>query len=306
MNGIVLIVNPVSGNGKAMKAFQKTSRYLTKKNISFRSFFTEYRGHAEVIARQVAAVQNYRLETVIGIGGDGTIHEIINGLSSYPSIKIGFIPAGTGNDFRRGFRLPAGTLNCLNRILSVQSDKVDAGEYFLEKQNSRFFINSMGAGFDACVAAHAGSMKAKKWLNACGLGFLIYPAALIKVLGSYQPVRMKMEVDDHKMEFGHVWFAAISNQPYYGGGMKIAPDADPKNGTLTVTVVHSLSKLKLLLVFITVFFGKHTLLKEVEVFSGTAIAIETDRPVPVHADGEACGTVPVKINLCPRKVRIIA
>lgn len=307
MNEFIFIINPSSGNGKAKRVWRKLNNYLEEREIPYRSYMTEYRGHAEVVARQVASLEKNDASVIIGVGGDGTIHEILNGLREFPKIRIGFIAAGTGNDFRRGFGLYANPLKNLKKILSEASHPpayYDIGIFQANTQQSRLFINSLGAGFDAYVAMLANQMKFKKWLNSIGLGSVTYAAALIAAVCKYKPVSLDLKVDDEAFSFQTVWFAAVSNHPYYGGGMKISPNADPKSDDLSIVVVHDLSRVKLLALFITVFFGKHTLLKEVKVFTGRKVTLFMDPSVPVHADGEASGITPLEIGLHPQKAQI--
>lgn len=231
----------------------------------------------------------------------------MNGLREFPDIRIGFIAAGTGNDFRRGFQLAADPLKNLKKILAEASHhpaSYDIGVFQANIQQSRLFINSPGAGFDAYAAILANQIKVKKWLNSIGLGSAIYAAALMIAVCKYKPGSMHLKVDDETMSFNTVWFATVSNHPYYGGGMKISPKADPKSGDLSIVVVHGLSRIKLLALFITVFFGKHTLLKEVKVFTGQKVTLIMDPSVPVHADGEASGVTPLEIGMSPQRAKI--
>ncbi|WP_269318636.1 diacylglycerol/lipid kinase family protein [Heyndrickxia ginsengihumi] len=94
------------------------------------------------------------------------------------------------------------------------------------------------------------------------------------------------------------WFITISNQPFFGGGMRIAPFASPADGQLNMTVVHDLSRLKFLFIFITVFFRKHHKFKEVSSFTGKRMSIVTPYTLPVHADGELIGVTPTDVHIC--------
>src|SRR5688572_29651322 len=87
-NSIYFIINPLAGNGRSLRVWKKVKAELELKSIDYRSFLTDYSGHAEILARQIATIQDYHLKTVIGIGGDGTIHEIVNGLSEFNHVQI--------------------------------------------------------------------------------------------------------------------------------------------------------------------------------------------------------------------------
>lgn len=167
-------------------------------------------------------------------------------------------------------------------------------------------MNNMGVGFDAVIAKEANESGVKRLLNRLSLGRLVYAYILIKKLITYRCVPIELIVDGRKYKFEAAWFVTISNQPYFGGGMKIAPSAMPADGLLDVTVVHRLSRWKLLLVFISVFWGKHTLFKEVQQFTGKSISIQSPFEILSHADGEVIGHTPLKIQNCPKALKIIS
>lgn len=237
------------------------------------------------------------------MGGDGTIHAVINGLKDYSNVKIGFIPTGSGNDFARGFLIPRDPEKALEFILSFEEPlpRIDVGSYHLNhNQEKSLFINNLGVGFDAEVSLAANRSRMKKWLNRIGIGSFTYVVALLKKAITFKPSDVMLTIDDHREHrFTNVWFITISNHAYYGGGMKISPSAIPIDGFLNITVVHQLSRLKLLLVFISVFFGSHTKLKEVLTLTGKKITITSKEPMKVHADGEIVGESPVDIELLP-------
>ncbi|MGR3765411.1 diacylglycerol/lipid kinase family protein [Rossellomorea sp. NS-SX7] len=152
-------------------------------------------------------------------------------------------------------------------------------------------MNNIGVGFDALIAQKANASPLKKKLNRWSLGKLIYPILLCRETFTFTPFQVTIEIDGVKQTLERVWFITISNQPYFGGGMKIAPEASPNDGELDLTIVSGLSKWKLLFLFISVFFGKHTELKEVHTLTGSNITIGSGEGVPVHADGDFAGVI---------------
>ena len=161
-------------------------------------------------------------------------------------------------------------------------------------------MNSIGSGFDAVISKRANASPVKKWLNYLSLGQLIYVFYLLSELFHYKPCKLEITVDEKKLNFEKVWFVTASNQPFYGGGMLIAPDANPSNGLLNIIIIHHLSRLKLLFVFISVFWGGHLKFKEVTNLKGKDISICFSQSVPVHADGEDVGETPIHIQVCPK------
>lgn len=306
MKLLLFIVNKKAGNGKGLKVWNKLKTELERKEINYRSFFTKYPSHAGELARQIGSMFEDKVEAVIAVGGDGTINEVVNGMVYYPKIKVGYIPAGSGNDFSRGFNVPKSPLDALSFIIKNKGSRgklFDIGKVKVqERAKSSYFVSSLGAGFDAAVSKLTNESKWKHYLNKVHLGSLTYVGALIRLLFTYQLTNVSLKVDGKHFDYENVWFVTISNQPYYGGGMKIAPKAKTTDGYFDITVVHNLSRIKLLFVFITVFFGTHTKFKEISQHRGSTIRVESDDKMLVHADGELIGQNPVQIEVQHRKI----
>ena len=284
----------------------RLKRSLRKKDINYRSFQTKYPKHAEELARQLCSLHKNTMEAIIVVGGDGTLHEVVNGLVDYPTVKIGFIPAGSANDFSRGFQTPKSPLEALSFTMKKKQSsgkRFDIGKVMVNGQRKKeYFVNNIGAGFDAEVCKLTNESKMKNYFNKIGLGSLAYVGSLIRLLFTYKLTNVNIEMDGKICRYEKVWFVTVSNQPFFGGGMKIAPKADPTDGCLDVTIVHNLSRLKLLFVFITVFFGKHTRFKEVVQYKGKRVSIKSDDNMLVHADGELIGQLPIEAEVQHRKI----
>jgi diacylglycerol kinase (ATP) len=302
MKMYIFIINSVSGNGKALKIWELIKQELEKEKVHYRSFFTKYAGHAEEIAEQVAQLHQEKIEAIVAVGGDGTAHEVINGLISYPHLSFGYIPGGSGNDFARGFSIPKSPLKALQKILHQQGRsqrRYDLGRYqFLSRKKSmRYFVNGLGIGFDGEVAKVTNESAYKTFLNRFKCGSLAYTISLLRLLFSYQPREVTVEIDGEEKHFSNVWLIAVSNIAYYGGGMKISPHAKPTDGKLNLCIVHELSPWKFLSVFGTVFFGQHHKLRGVTLLEGKRIKVTSVRPMTIHADGEIIGVTPISIDI---------
>lgn len=174
------IVNPVAKNGFCLKIWQMINTYLDEQQITYEVYFTEQSGDGRKLAIQILEATNEPL-TIIAVGGDGTIHEVMNGACAYRHGLIGFIPAGSGNDFSRGFSVPKEPLNALKTMLRLleqyKRDEliryIDSGKYIIG-ENRGIFVNNMGCGFDASVALKANKSAIKKVLNRLSLGKLVY------------------------------------------------------------------------------------------------------------------------------------
>ncbi|MEH7074708.1 diacylglycerol/lipid kinase family protein [Neobacillus drentensis] len=299
MKQIYFIINPKAGNGHCLKVWERVEQQLKVKEISYLAFFTEFPGHAKKLANHIALIKPEQ-KIIIAVGGDGTMHEVMNGAGEDRNITLGFIPGGSGNDFSRGFQIPSDPVKALDVILRLAKQKgvpIDIGKITMSNSNVHYFINNMGAGFDAVISFEVNQSKVKALFNKLSMGRLVYVYFLLKKLFTYKTSTIDLSIDGKKHIFEQTWFVTVSNQPYYGGGMKIAPAAEPDDGLLDITVVHQLARWKLLLVFISVFWGKHIYFKEVKTFIGKDVSIHSHTKLYVHADGEYIGLTPLNINL---------
>jgi YegS/Rv2252/BmrU family lipid kinase len=307
MKKLFFIINPMAGNGGCLKVWNQVEAKLKDACLSFDAVLTEYPGHAKNIAEKIIIDHPGKRLFLIAVGGDGTLSEVVNGIAGSKNSKVGFIPGGSGNDFSRGFHVPSDPIEALNKIIYCEQNEaanIDIGKITMNDQSTHYFINNMGAGFDALISYKANRSRMKSFLNRLGLGSLVYVYFLIKLLFTYRRSSIVLVIDGIKHRFDDSWFVTVSNQPFYGGGMKIAPAAVPDDGLLDITVVHKLSKLKLLFVFISVFKGKHTRFKEVSAFKGRKISIHSSSTLFVHADGEFIGHTPLDIELLEGQLSI--
>jgi len=301
MRKLYFIINPQAKNGQCQKLWLQIEQLLCERNVSYLAFFTKYRGNAKEIAESLSKKSEGDEIIITAVGGDGTIHEVINGIVGHPNVLVAYIPGGSGNDFSRGFSIPKNPLDALDVLLRLKAKNpiaTDVGMISNQEQIQTYFINNMGVGFDALISEKANRSKVKGWLNRFSLGRLVYVYILLKEMFFYKRSEVTLTIDGESYPFDSTWFVTVSNQPFYGGGMKISPSASPTDGVLDVTVVHKLSKIKLLLVFITVFWGGHISFKEVRTLRGKQISIQSSLPLDCHADGEHIGQTPLKIRAC--------
>ncbi|MDQ0272229.1 diacylglycerol/lipid kinase family protein [Cytobacillus purgationiresistens] len=301
------IINPVAQNGYCLKVWSKLEKKLLQSGVGYKAFFTSYHGHAKNIAELLAVEANGEEAFIVAVGGDGTIHEIINGICGYANIKIAFIPCGSGNDFARGFSIsknPQQALLDIIQNINGKVDWIDVGVIQDKEEKLTCFINNMGCGFDALIAQKVNQSKLKRVFNRLSMGKLIYVIVVLKELLAYQPSELKVIIDGREHRFKKVWFITISNQPYFGGGMKISPNASPRDGLLNITVVHHLSRIRFLLLFASVYKGNHVRYKEVLTYTGTVITIGANSPLYTHADGELIGQTPMAVSIKPNIVAL--
>ncbi|WP_461201185.1 diacylglycerol/lipid kinase family protein [Anoxybacillus sp. TBDG-1] len=298
------IVNPSAKNGKCKKIWGKIERELQRRHIHYHVVFTQKQGDGTKLAQQFAE-QKHEPFILIAVGGDGTIHEVMNGVATYDHVAVGYIPAGTGNDFARGIKLSTKWNKAFDHILSsikhTGDHLYDIGVFQGIKRG--IFVNNVGCGFDAQISRKVNLSKWKHILNQLYLGKFVYVFYLLKELFTYQPTAVQLTIDQKQYVFSKVWLVTVANHPYYGGGMKIAPFAQSDDQHFDVVVVDDVSRLKLLALFVTVFWGGHVKMKGVHTFKGKYIHVTSHTALPLHADGEQIGEGEITI-LVNKQIRV--
>ncbi|MDQ0351301.1 YegS/Rv2252/BmrU family lipid kinase [Alkalibacillus filiformis] len=277
------IINYKAGSQKATSIYEYIKERYHVEISQHKIYVTQYEGHATELTK--AIVKNGEAKTIIVIGGDGTVYEVFNGLKNNHNIVIALIPTGSGNDFARGCGVELNPYKQADRLFH-QPEKINywLGEY--EVNGDQYvFASSIGFGFDGEVAQTVDQSTLKKWLNIFRLKQLIYVYGLVKKIFTYKPKNLSLNVDGKCIKMDNTWLITISNHPYFGGGMKIAPNAEVNDQHFTITTVNNISRMKILLLFITVFFGKHTSLKEVDSYQAETLSISSDSPLIYQADG---------------------
>ena len=301
------IVNPNSRSGKGRLIWENLYKQLMKRQVSFQYCLTRYSGHATEIAAMACSLGTASDPIyLIAVGGDGTIHEVLTGITDFERVIFGYIPTGSGNDFCRSMQLPADSVAALDYIL--RADRIGIMDVpFLTRQDktSRFGI-SAGIGYDAGVCQEVLATPLKKVFNRLRLGKLIYLFVALKQLIFISPGQMTVTLDGkNSFSYDRVYFTAVMNQKYEGGGFKFCPDARPDDQFLDVILAEGIGKLKLLFCLPTAFFGKHTQIRGIHIYRCKKIHIHSEQPLPIHIDGESGGIhrdLTVSIEKKPLKI----
>ena len=229
---ITMIVNPVSGAGYASAVGEKAAALLEKLQVAFTLRITEAVGHATELARQAAARGD---ETVISVGGDGTVNEVAAGLIGTQT-ALGIVPAGNGNDFAKALGIPKGWEDALHYLLENAPRPVDTG-----MANDRFFINICGTGFDVMVLENM--LKAKERLH----GKLPYLYGIFVTMLRFKSPHMRIEtVEGLKIDEPCAHFS-IANGQYFGSGIRIMPRSSVDDGIFDIMVIDKVSRFRILL-----------------------------------------------------------
>jgi len=288
---LYFILNPSSRSSGSGSVWNVIAARLENENIPYRVYATKYRGHGRDLARSIT--EKDPRAAVVAVGGDGSIHDILCGLSNLSTVTFAVIPSGSGNDFARGMELPAKTKDAIEAVLNPKKYcSMDVGT--LNAQRAMRFGVSSGIGFDASICHEALNSKIKDFLNKLRLGSLTYSLLALKQIVAYRPCKMKITIEDslgktEVLRFEKAFFASAMNQPCEGGGLFLTPEADASDGLIDLFVCADMPRLKLAAMLPTAYSGKHTKLKGLCFRKCRSIRIEADRKLPVHADGESAG-----------------
>ncbi len=297
-----MIVNPVAGGGRGLDDFPQISKHLRDAHIRYEPVFTEHKFHATELT--VSAVrEGYR--HIIVVGGDGTLHEAVNGLFIQQEVRpdqvlLAVVAVGTGNDWVRTFGISNRYQDAIAAIAAGHSFLQDVGVVSYEESHyrqHRYIANVAGAGFDAQVIRKHSHMKKKghksRWR---------YTWCLVRSYFSYKSTGTKVWVDDRLVYNDLLLSAAIGICKYNGGGMQQLPDAVADDGMLDVSLIRPIHFWHILFRFHYLFNGgiRHVLQQR-----GSRIRIESSPEVSVEADGELLGETPLEFSVLHKAIRIV-
>ena len=292
-NKWVFIINPIAGNGFANSLVGKLKEMIVRHNLQAELVFTEKPGHATELARQY---DEKGFTYFIGVGGDGTLNEIAIPLVNNKEIVLGIIPAGTGNDFIQILGFP-------DRFEETHWDiffrknliPMDVGSC-----NGVIFLNGMGLGFDAQVAAENYISPGKTKSGSKNK----YVWHILKTLFFYKEKKMRVKSNGDSYETD-CFINTIGNGRRFAGGFLLTPKALANDGLLDVCSIKRLSILQRLRILLMVPKGSHIMDKKVNYYQTDKISLEFDREMPFHVDGELHFAIKFDVKLLPGALRVI-
>ncbi len=292
----LFIVNPVAGNGIALKMTDTIHKLFSElklkySDISYEIVYTKEEGHATEIARKYSSRDDYR---IYAVGGDGTLNEVLNGMVGSGSC-LGCIPGGSGNDFIRSVVKKFDRKRILMNTVLGQVEEIDVASV-----DGRYFINIASMGFDANTVNNVEGFKNMKYLP----NKFAYLAAVLKTARDFTHINLRIVVDDVEFET-EAFMVAIANGQYYGGGIKIAPEADLHDGLLDVLIVKDMTPSKIIKFLPKAIAGNHLGLNEVTLLRGKNIELYSEEPVFINIDGEIEARRVAKIKMEGQKVKFI-
>ena len=285
---MVLICNARSGKGGVASALPDVTDKLRSRGLEHEVRYTRGPGDATLIARE-SLDQGKRF--LVAVGGDGTIHEVVNGMveddrAVNPEAVLGVISAGTGSDFIKTFGLPAAPGVAVAHLDGGESFPIDIGKItFTEdgRRVTRYFPNIAEVGIGADVVARA--QRLPRWL-----GPTVYLTAFWMVMRKHKVAQVTVDLVDRAYE-GPANNIVVANCQFFGGGMKIAPKAAPTDGLLDIQIEHA-RKREAIAIMPKVFKGEHLPHPDIEEFKRVRCSVTADRPLLIEADGEVLGHTP--------------
>lgn len=288
------IVNPTSGGGFGKTILPQLAEQVSSRKLDAEILVTEYHGHAAELSKD--ALDRGKTH-IIAVGGDGTMNEVARPLIGNPDIVTGLIPAGTGNDFSQvlGFpdRFEAGHWDILFRLATIQ---MDVGQV-----NGLYFLNGMGLGFDAQVAAE-NYVDPGQVTKGGGKGKYLWH--IIKTLLFYREKQVSIYYRD-TMQVGDCFINTISIGRRFAGSFFLTPRALANDGLLDVCMIKKLNLLQRFRILTLVPKGKHIEDDKVDYYQLEQIRVDFGEKVPFHVDGELYFDTTFEVKILPEALKII-
>ena len=284
-----IIVNPASRSGRGMRIWKKKIKpALQDEGIAYKCHFSKKSGDAAKTVRNIFSKASGESVSLIVLGGDGTMNEVVQGIPETGDAVVGYIPTGSSNDLARDLDIPSSPMAALDLILHTgRPHPMDVGVITYTDGTRQRFCVSCGLGYDAAVCEEAQRSQIKSALNRLGLGKLTYLGIALKQLFTAKAVSGRLTLDnDQTVDIGNMLFTAGMIHRFEGGGFKFCPDADDGDGYLDLCAVGDIPKPLILFALPTAFVGKHYRFKGVTPYRTRQFVLETGAPLWAHTDGE--------------------
>ncbi len=298
------IVNPAAGNrafSRKRTEFERHAKAVQDASVDL----TEEAGHAGLLATQAL---NDGYDTIVAVGGDGTVHDVANGwfekgVAINPEARLGIIGIGTGGDFLKTLSLATDFEQAFAALASNRTRKCDIGRMTCDSiqgsRHQRYFVNIADAGFGGKLVQSANN-------STKALGpFFAYLTALLRTLSVYKSAPVRIEIDGIAQPEQNALAVVIANGQYFGGGMWIAPQAQPDDGLFDIVIIGDISKPDVLANIHKLYNGTITSHEKVTIVRGRRISIAADCDVLIDADGEFAGKLPATFEISPGQISVL-
>lgn len=293
LSQVTLLTNPQAGHGNAPHAAERAVARFQELGISVVEIVGRDAKHARELVDTAVAEGT---EALIVVGGDGVIRLALQALAQ-SDIPLGIVPAGTGNDHAREYKLPTGDpAAAVDLIAAGHTETVDLGLIRGADGTNNWFGTVAATGFDSLVSDRVNRMR---WPH----GRMRYNLAILAEISQLRPLPFRLVFDGERELVTDLTLAAFGNTRSYGGGMLICPNADHSDGKLDVTMVKAGSRTRLIRLFPTVFKGTHIGLEAVTTERARTITVESPG-INAYADGDYVCPLPVEISAVPGALKI--
>jgi diacylglycerol kinase (ATP) len=290
---VTVLTNPASGHGSAPHAAERAIAQLQRRGVDVVAIAGTDAEHARQLVDGALA---RGMDALVVVGGDGIISLALQVLAE-TDIPLGIVPAGTGNDHAREFRIPTKDPEAAaDVVVDGIVETVDLGRITAADGARKWFGTVMAAGFDSLVTDRTNRMR---WPH----GRMRYNLAMVAEISKLRLLPFRLSFDGREFET-ELTLAAFGNTCSYGGGMLICPNADHCDGLLDVTMVQSASRTRLIRLFPTVFKGTHVDLPEVRTERARTITVDCPG-INAYADGEYVCPLPVEVCAVPAALKIL-
>lgn len=296
--GLAAVVNPAAGSGRALHRWARVERILAARGIPCTVLYSNQPGDITQLTKRVIAGGH---RTILSVGGDGTLHEVVNGLfedgAIHQDVRVGLIPAGTAVDFARNTDLDGSLLAAVERITRGVERRVDLG--VARGPEEKIFVNFAETGIGGAVVRRASEFAHRMPGRAA---FLL---ASLLAIRSYSSVQTRVIVDGSLFYEGPMVSVVAANGPYFGGGMKIAPRASVTDGLLDIVVLGDFSRGELVANVWKIYPGSHLAHSRVLWVTGKSVSVESRDRTQLDLDGELYGEGPYSFEIVPGGLRLL-
>jgi YegS/Rv2252/BmrU family lipid kinase len=296
----VFLVNPASANGSTGRRWPEIARQAAARGLVGDALLSEAPGHLSELAAGAAADG---ADVLVVVGGDGSVHEVVNGLLSAgaDAVEVAVLPRGTGKDFVRSLRIPRGLEAAIDVAKDGATRTVDVGRARFTGWDGSpaeaWFANFAGAGISGAIARRANVSS-----KALG-GRLSFMWATVAVFARWKSAEITAEIDGERRT-GRMFEVLAMNGDYTAGGMWMAPDAAADDGLFDVILIGDVTKADFVRTFPKIYRGKHLSHPKIDRLQGSRVRIEAEIPLPIVLDGEQPGTTPATFELVPAALRV--
>ncbi len=299
MEPIKIILNPIAGRGYGARSEPALRRFLSAEGVEFDLSLTEWPGHAVELAQQAA---REGFGTIVAAGGDGTTHEVVNGLMTAQdgvAGTLGVIPVGSGSDFAHAVGIPLDLKGACQRLAHGRTRIVDACRVTVDDHPPLYFDNTVNVGFGGTVAYEASKIK---WVR----GLALYLPVVLKTVFFSQAPRVTIVYGSQKLELAAL-MVCIANGPREGGGFLSAPDAQLDDGLFDLCIAHEIGKMAMLALVPRFMDGSHVGHEAVEMARAGRVVISSPDDLIAHVDGEVLCTQAhrIEFEVLPQRLRVL-